>query len=221
MGVLAMGVLSTAWRVAVWSITGVVVFECSWWMTGGGYRCAVPIFLALFCYCYGGKSMLTPSTLAGNIRANAALMMKEDKKSALLMSSYFAIKFGFTFCYPEGEKSNGSPWSLIAFTVLFILIYLVPGLLSVFAALLKECFQCETTRRRGSTCLLRSEAGIFRFLLQSTVQVEAKHLAVWTSSLGVVLLRWPHYCNTAFFLERALHVGRCFLQRAIKQSTFL
>ena len=112
------------------SILGAIIFECSWWSTGGGYRCALPIFLALFCNCYGRSLLASPLTvlqmLSKNVKENVLLMYKEEKQSVVLMVSYFILKCGLKIGYPEGEKSNGSPISLIMFTFLFISIYIVP-----------------------------------------------------------------------------------------------
>lgn len=118
-------------QVLAWSTLGAVFFECCWWSTGGGYCCSVPIFLALFSYCYG-RGLVTSSilhTLARNIKVNAVFMCKEEKQSVLLILSYFSIKCGLTIAYPKGEKSNGSPLSLVLFTILFILIFLVPSII--------------------------------------------------------------------------------------------
>lgn len=117
-------------QMLAWSLLGTVFFECCWWSTGGGYSCSLPIFIALFCYCYGRElvrlSML--HIIANNIRMNFAFMCSKEKQSVLLILSYFAIKCGLTVIYPKGEKSNGSPLSLVIFTILFISIFLVPFL---------------------------------------------------------------------------------------------
>lgn len=130
--------------VMAWSLLGAVVFELSWWKTGGGYPCSIPIFLALFCYCYG-RELISPSilrVLARNIASNIAFMCREERKCLLLMASYFSIKSGLSVGYPKGEKSNGSPLSLIAFTILFISIFLVPLLLRTITRMVCCCFAC-------------------------------------------------------------------------------
>lgn len=125
-------------RSPVCSLLGAVVFECCWWITGGGYYCSVPIFLALFCYCYG-KEMLCPAILhelARNIKTNVTVLCREEKRSVLLILSYFATKIVLTVAYPKGEESNGTPLSLVMFTVIFICIFLAPYLLRIISSLL-------------------------------------------------------------------------------------
>ena len=114
-------------QVVAWSIIGALIFEWSWWITGGGYGCSVPIFLALFLHCYG-RQLLSASifrVLARNAKSNMQYVWKEERSSAVLMMLYFALKCGLMVVYPEGEMSNGSPLSLITFTVLFISIFLI------------------------------------------------------------------------------------------------
>lgn len=128
-------------QVAFCSVVGAAIFEWSWMQTGGGYHCSIPVFLALFSYCYG-RQLLSPSIfrmLARNVCTNVRCMLKEEKLSVVLMVSYFSIKFGLAVLYPAGEKSNGSPISLIAFTVLFITIFLMPFMYRIICGLLLRC----------------------------------------------------------------------------------
>ena len=137
-----------------WSILGAVFFECCWWSTGGGYSCALPISLALCCYCYGRElvKLSILHSMARNIKLNVAFMCSEEKRSVLLILSYFVIKCGLTVTYPKGEESNGSPLSLLVFTVLFIFIFLVPLLFEVV------CFLVKTLGRKATLyCACDSE----------------------------------------------------------------
>lgn len=117
-------------QLLTWSLTGTVVFECAWWLTGGGYPCSLLVFMALMCYCCG-RELVNLKLLVSNTRTNIISICKEEKRSILLIALYFSVKFGLTALYPEGEQSNGSPLSLIIFTILFILIFLVPFLLKI------------------------------------------------------------------------------------------
>ena len=139
------------------SLFGAVVFESAWWLTGGGYYCSLLIFLALMCYCYG-RQMANLKLLAANTKSNLISLYREEKRSILLIVSYFCIKFGLLALYPQGERSNGS---LIIFTVLFIFIFLVPSILSGIklytTAALDRCKPVISTSKRTSYQSWRSK----------------------------------------------------------------
>ena len=59
------------------------------------------------------------------------VLIQEEKRSILLLSSYWLFLLILSFWFPYLESSNGSPYSLIFFTATFILIYIVPTLVGV------------------------------------------------------------------------------------------
>ena len=124
-------------QVLVWSLVGAVVFACSWCYTGGGYLCSLPVFIACSLYCYSSdccrrklRCNLTVSWLV-SVKENCKNILKEDKRCFALISGYFAVKLFLMLLYPAAEKSNGSPLSLIFFTVFFISIYVIPSALTM------------------------------------------------------------------------------------------
>ena len=174
-------------RVLAWGLLGAVVFEFSWWETGGGYSCSIPIFLALFCYCYG-RELISPSilrVLAGNIASNISFMFREEKQCVLLIVSYFSIKSGLRVCYPAGEKSNGSPLSLIIFTILFISIFLVPLLLRTMIRTACYCFSCV---RHSSTVSSPGPQLNWKINMKFYMKFYWKALYRWRRSILVFLV---------------------------------
>ena len=112
-----------------WLLTTFAVFTLSWAYTNGGYECCVPICVLIIFYCYHshifnpralGKALIT------TIRYNILHLFKNDKRSVTLIVIYWLFKIAMVVLYPQGEQSNGSPYSLVFFTVLFLALYIVP-----------------------------------------------------------------------------------------------
>ena len=144
----------------LWTATGFVVFTIVWGCTDGGYHSSIPLFLFLFVYCYG-TSILTKSccgVVMSNVIVNVKHLLKEDRQVVLLIISYFSLKVLLQVTFPEMENSNGSPLSLVLFTVLFIATYLLP---TVIRAVSKICF----TKKR-SLLLANNASGFFMGLKQ-------------------------------------------------------
>lgn len=80
--------------------------------------------------------MLTPRVVAKNIKTNLKCLLSEEKGPVFLITSYFLVKFGLSVAHPRGEDSNGSPLSLIAFTVLFITVFAAPLVLRALCLLI-------------------------------------------------------------------------------------
>lgn len=177
-------------RLLTCSFLGAVFFECCWWSTGGGYYCSVPIFLALSCYCYGKQllSLSIPGELASNIKTNVAALCRQEKRSILLILSYFATKVGLTIAHPKGEESNGTPLSLIVFTILFICIFLVPSLLKIVWSLLKSVITCCTRSSPSSASLQEHQKSDLYFHHKSAFAWKKSVLVCAALVLGSYLL---------------------------------
>jgi len=128
----------------LWTATGFVVFTIVWGCTDGGYHSSFPLFLFLFIYCYG--TSIFKKTFCGVVMSNAKLnlnyLLKEDRQVVFLVISYLSLKVLLLVTLPDMENSNGSPLSLVLFTVLFIATYLLPTI----RAIGKMCFIKKSCR---------------------------------------------------------------------------
>jgi len=139
----------TELQLLLWSVVGAVVFTFSWFVTGGGFVCSLPIFAACSLYCCTPgclssccwanlKENICSICLATSLKRNLKWILKEDKKVVMLIFGYFSAKSFLLLFYPALESSNGSPLSLILFTVLFISIYLASPILAAIFRLLRS-----------------------------------------------------------------------------------
>ena len=172
-------------QLLLWSIIGVIVFTFSWFVTGGGYVCSLPIFAACSLYCCTSgclsnccwanlKENLCSICLAASVRSNLKCILKEDKKVLVLIFGYFGAKSFLLFSYPTVEKSNGSPMSLILFTVLFISIYLVPPIVTAIFRFLRSLCKGKV----GISCCQEKTASIFGAVLSFKMSLLAMTVAV-------------------------------------------
>ena len=115
----------------LWTALGFVLFTITWGCTDGGYYSSIPLFCFFAAYCYGTN--LLKRTFCGifisNIKINIAQMFREEKSVVTLMLSYSFLKGLFQVIYPDLENSNGSPLSLVLFTVLFNVIFVLPTII--------------------------------------------------------------------------------------------
>ena len=115
----------------LWTALGFVLFTITWGCTDGGYYSSIPLFCFFAAYCYGTN--LLKRTFCGifisNIKINIAQMFREEKSVVTLMLSYSFLKGLLQVIYPDLENSNGSPLSLVLFTVLFNVIFVLPTII--------------------------------------------------------------------------------------------
>ena len=115
----------------LWTAGGFVFFTITWGCTDGGYYSSIPLFLFLFSYCYGVA--VFKRTFCGifikNVKLNVVHLFQEEKRVFALMISYSLLKILLQVIYPDMEDSNGAPLSLILFTVLFNIIFILPTIL--------------------------------------------------------------------------------------------
>ena len=115
----------------LWTAVGFITFTTAWWYTNGGYICSIPLFVTLAAYTYGQQifSRRFCIQVLTNLKLNFINLFHNEKRSFTLMLAYWLLKVLLTIVYPKGENSNGSPVSLIMFTVLFITIFIAPTVL--------------------------------------------------------------------------------------------
>ncbi len=178
-----------SWPLVSYTVLVVVtflVFLVSWASTGGGYQCSITLCLLLAVYCYSTK-ICKPLTLCKEIvtsvRTNVVHLLREEKRSATLIVVYWAFKIAMVLWYPKGEQSNGSPNSLIFFTVLFLTLYVVPSLLPVLlcpcAVFLKKWTFTSRKFKHLSTPS--------RVSLSSRIREASSVIWRWRKSLGMIV----------------------------------
>lgn len=124
----------------LWTATGFVFFTITWGCTDGGYHSSIPLFMFLAAYCYGTTVFKRTfcGTLIMNIKLNVTQLFQEEKRLVTLMISYSLLKALLRVIYPDLENSNGSPLSLVLFTVLFNVIFVLPTIIQTILYI-KRC----------------------------------------------------------------------------------
>ena len=114
-----------------WIAISVVVFVVSWNYTSGGYSCSIPLALLLLAYTTTCSSNDLITSAKSMCKRRVFSLIKTEKRSLLLLTSYWSFVVVVSFWFPYLEESNGSPYSLIFFSVAFILLYIVPTLVGL------------------------------------------------------------------------------------------
>lgn len=121
---------TNSWTQASWIVVSIVIFTIAWSYTSGGYLCSVPLTLLLLLY------TITHSESKGNIliivqslfTEKISELLQADKRPFILLTSYWSFLAFVSFWYPYMESSNGSPYSLIFFSIVFCVLYIVPSI---------------------------------------------------------------------------------------------
>ena len=116
------------WCQTFWIMTTVAVMVISWSYTGGGYRCSIPLALVMLAYTATNRSQsgISTMTLSKFCKGKVNNLIQVEKRSIILLTSYWIFVGVVSFWFPYLEGSNGSPHSLIFFTVVFIALYIAP-----------------------------------------------------------------------------------------------
>lgn len=116
----------------LWSAAGFASFTVSWKYTHGGYTCCLPLLVFLVLYCYRSQLMNINigKTVVSEVKSNMFRLVHHEKRGTALIVVYWLVKVSLSIWYPKGEGSNGSPFSLIFFTILFIALYIAPSVIS-------------------------------------------------------------------------------------------
>ena len=102
-----------------------------------------------------------------NVKINVNHLLKEDKRVVILLLSYLLLKVLLQVTCPDLENSNGSPLSLVLFTVLFIAVYLLPTVIQAF-----------------SKMFLTKQSSKFSYQLTSNFSGFFRGLKQWRSSIA-------------------------------------
>ena len=130
-----------------WIVISVLIFTVSWTYTYGGYLCSIPLALLLLAYTATHSSNESRCGLMRSLKAHckekAVELYQTEKRSLVLLISYWMFMVTIVLWFPRLEESNGSPYSLIFFTVAFIFLYIVPTLVWLLILPLSLVFQWE------------------------------------------------------------------------------
>ena len=148
-------VLQNSSSTFLWSAAGFTVFTVSWKCTNGGYTCCIPLLILLLLYSYWSQLLNIHifKTVFSEVKSNASHLVHHEKRNTAFIVIYWLVKVALSTWYPEGEKSNGTPYSLIFFTILFITLYIVP---TVICTLVNVCFRNALPRLRINKKLFQS-----------------------------------------------------------------
>lgn len=151
-GISAMRRLSER-EVVCWTLVAFLVFTVSWKATTGGYKCSLLLFTLLIAYVYHSRRWKTMKcvSLCHNIKENINHIIQKDRQSLALLLMYAATKVGVHLYHPKLEDSNGSPLSLILFTVYFIVIFIIPPAVhaawrAANCAIINSCYRRSLTK---------------------------------------------------------------------------
>ena len=121
-------------RCMCWIFIGLLYFTLAWKYTIGGYRCSLLLFPLFLVHTMTSHSsvkrhpLIFVKYLFGNIMDNVKYILQMEWKPLILLLAYTVTKVVLYLFHPKLERSNGSPMSLILFTVYFIAIFILPSL---------------------------------------------------------------------------------------------
>ena len=120
-----------------WTLLAFIVFTVAWSITTGGYVCSFMLFPFILTYSMFDREMghLLQFTALNKVRCllhsvqdNIIAVVKDERRPLALLTAFAVTKGGLHIFHPKSEDSNGSPLSLILFTVYFIVIFILPAL---------------------------------------------------------------------------------------------
>lgn len=131
----------------LWSAAGFTVFTVSWKCTNGGYTCCIPLLVLLLLYSYWSQLLNIHifKTVFSEVKSNVSRLVHQEKRNTAFIVIYWLVKVALSTWYPEGEKSNGTPYSLVFFTIFFITLYIAPTVICTLVNICISCFRkCST-----------------------------------------------------------------------------
>ena len=166
------GTIVPAWTQTFWIVGSVIVFTLSWKYIGGGYLCSVPLTLLLLVY------TVTQFESKADAIATLRKWWKEkltvpEKRPLILVTLYWSFRIVVSLWYPYMESSNGSPYSLIFFSIVFCILYIAPTILGLLVLPLST--------------LLKWEDGIF-YGNQSKKDIMAVLHIIWEQWLIILVI---------------------------------
>lgn len=117
--------------ILLWTLTCNVVFTVTLYFTGGGFICSLPLFLCLLVmlYCSNSNSR-EGSSREGVIRSSIVnscyWIWATDKRLILLLLVFGTYRLLMNINNPSLEARKGGAYSLILFTALICLLYVLP-----------------------------------------------------------------------------------------------
>ena len=125
--------MSSEGKLMSWILMGLLSFTLAWKYTTGGYRCSMLLFPLLLAYVYFSENprpypLQFVKYLFSNIKGNIKYVLQMERKQLVLLLAYAGTKLGLLIFHPKLERSNGTPMSLILFTVYFIMLFIIPSL---------------------------------------------------------------------------------------------
>ena len=140
----------------------VVVFLISWTYTDGGYLCSLPLvalmlaYATICCECQEGVI----ATAVSLTKEKVSDLLKDDKRSMMLLVSYWGFDIIVSYWFPYMEQSNGSPYSLIFFSVSFVSLFILPTALLLLLLPVSSFLKWENGEIEGN----KSKAVILKTL---------------------------------------------------------
>jgi len=115
-------------EVVVWGCTCDVAFMVSLCATGGGFICSVPLFICLLCLLYWSDNIKAggESVIRSTILTNFKWIWSSDKRLVILVLVFGTYRVLMTVHNPSLETRKGGAYSLILFTALICLLYVLP-----------------------------------------------------------------------------------------------
>ena len=117
--------------VLLWTLTCNVVFTVMLYFTGGGFICSLPLFLCLLVILYWsnygrGESITREGVIRSSIVNSCYWIWATDKRLILLLLVFGTYRLLMNINNPSLEARKGGAYSLILFTALMCLLYVLP-----------------------------------------------------------------------------------------------
>lgn len=117
--------------ILLWTLVCNVAFTLTLYFTGGGFICSLPLFLCLLVILYcGNSSSRDGSSREGVIRSSIVnscyWIWATDKRLVLLLLVFGTYRLLMNINNPSLEARKGGAYSLILFTALICLLYVLP-----------------------------------------------------------------------------------------------
>ncbi len=162
---------------------GLLYFTSVWKYTLGGYLCALLLFpLVLTCSYFSGddRTLLKfVKNSLSSVKENLIFMFQMQKKRVFLFVAYAGTKVMLVSFYPKLESSNGSPVSLILFTIYFITIFSISSVMRAMWSAVTHIIQSKTsTCRVNRAYKLISNSTVYEVILKWRKAVLLTFIAV-------------------------------------------
>lgn len=172
-------------EVLLWTLTSNVVFTVTLYITGGGFICSLPLFLCLLAVLYysnGNYNIIRAEVREeankreGVIRSSVVnsfyWIWATDKRLVLLLLVFGTYRLLMNIKNPSLEARKGGAYSLILFTALICLLYVLPDKIMLLWSYITQlrCHGCSSLQYIW-TLLVTSETVIIMTLFLSVCLV--------------------------------------------------